>query len=227
LGESFQVEEVLSELQATGVYKPDLILGISNGGLFLADTILRLVYKNDVPMMALWAQRSKDEYFNNPINNALITEDVILTFARDGISSNPTSANTPTSGRSRAAAESRNPSRLVRILGMDDIVGTQRTFTQLVEYLRKRLGQTFDSIELRFVFLFTPRPETLETLSSYLLSQDPKVVRDFRAVDLESITGKSDLPYRKSIHTGFITQPDAVARPATANKDVGVSGDSG
>jgi hypothetical protein len=110
---------------------------------------------------------------------------------------------------------------------MDDIVGTQRTFTQLVEHLRKRLGQPFDSIELRFVFLFTPRPETPETLSSYLPSQDPKVVRDFRAVDLESITGKSDLPYRKSIHTGFITQPDAVPRPATANKDVGMPGDSG
>jgi hypothetical protein len=171
-------------------------------------------------------QRSKDEYFNNPINNALITEDVIRTFARDGISSNPSSANTPTSGRS-TAAESRNPSRLVRILVMDDIVATQRTFTQLVEYLRKRLCQPFDSIELRFVFLFTPRPETPETLSSYLPSQDPRFVRDFRAVDLESITGKSDLPYRKGIHTGFITQPDAVARPAIANKDVGVPGDSG
>jgi hypothetical protein len=107
------------------------------------------------------AVSSKDEYFNNPINNALITEDVIRTFARDGISSNPSSANTPTSGRSKAA-ESRNPSRLVRILVMDDIVGTQRTFTQLMEYLRKRLGQLFDSIELRFVFLFTPRPETPE-----------------------------------------------------------------
>lgn len=46
------ITDVLSELQAAGVYTPDIIVGISNGGLFLADTSLRLVYKNEVPLLA-------------------------------------------------------------------------------------------------------------------------------------------------------------------------------
>jgi len=179
-----QIEDILNELQATGIYKPDIIVGISNGGLFLADTSLRLVYRNDVPLICLWAQRSRDKYFDNPINNSLISGDLF----------------------SRLFADFQAGKKL-RVLVMDDIVGTQRTFKQLVEYFRERLGSNFERIEIRFVFLFTPRQETIEALRPYLLSQDKSIASKYKSVELEAVTGKSDLPYRKSIHYGYITEP--------------------
>jgi hypothetical protein len=147
------------------------------------------VYKNDVPFVSLWAQRSKDNYFDNPINNALINTNVIKALIPDGDSS------------STEAGLGK-----IRILVMDDIVGTQRTFNQLVEYFRERLGNNFENIELRFVFLFTPRQETVEALRPYLLSQDRHYVQVYKDIELEAVTGKSELPYRKSIHYGSITQ---------------------
>jgi adenine/guanine phosphoribosyltransferase-like PRPP-binding protein len=193
------IEEVLSELQATGVYTPDIIIGISNGGLFLADTSLRLVYKNEVPMISLWARRSQEKYFDNPINNAQITPELI-----------------------KALAPGIDLKRRIRVLVMDDIVGTKRTFTQLVDYLHDRLGDFHDHIEIRFVFLFTPLEETINDLRPYLLSQDGNITSTFKTLELEAVTGKSDLPYRKSIHYGSITpsqdreERDSPRRPGPA-----------
>lgn len=193
-----QIEDVLSELGAAGVYRPDLIVGISNGGLFLADTSLRLVYKNDVPLIALWARRSQEKYFDNPVNNALINEDVLKSLAPD-------------------ASAAKRP---IRVLVMDDIVGTQRTFKQLVEYFEERLGGFFANVEIRFVFLFTPREETVGDLHSYLLSHDDNILGKYKAIELEAVTSKSDLPYRKSIHFGSITPSQVRDKLATSLLDV-------
>jgi hypoxanthine phosphoribosyltransferase len=177
-----QIEETLSELQATGIYTPDIIVGISNGGLFLADTSLRLVYKNEVPLISLWTRRSQEKYFDNPINNALINNDVL-----------------------RALVPGTDGKKRIRVLVMDDIVGTQRTFKQLVAYLEERLGDFFRNVEIRFVFLFTPRAEIVHDLGPYLLSQDHRIASEYKAIELETVTSKSVLPYRKSIHFGSIT----------------------
>lgn len=218
-GRVAQIQDVLNELQATGVYKPDLIIGISNGGLFLADTTLRLVYRNDVPMMALWAQRSKDEYFDNLINNALIDEGVFKAL----IPTHPFEGAPATKeGRANSRSSARNlrAARRLRILVMDDIVGTQRTFLQLVAYLKKRLGSLYSQIEIRFVFLFTPRSETVDALSDYLLSNDAEIARQFKNIELEAVTGKSDLPYRKSIHFGSITKLEGTTVEPITRRDV-------
>ena len=180
------IEEVLRELQAAGVYSPDIIVGISNGGLFLADTSLRLVYKNDIPLMGLWARRSQEKYFDNPVNNALVNRELIASLINGATTK-----------------------RRLRILVMDDIVGTQRTFKQLVEYFHERLGDAFDNIEIRFVFLFTPRQETIADLEPYLLSHDHNIETKYKSIKIEAITGKTDLPYRKSIHYGSITAEPA------------------
>lgn len=193
------IEEVLSELQAAGVYIPDIIIGISNGGLFLADTCLRLVYKNEVPLIGLWARRSQEHYFDNPINNAQITPELI-----------------------KALVPSADSKQRVRILVMDDIVGTKRTFTQLVEYLRDRLGDFHKHVDIKFVFLFTPLEETIKDLRDYLLSQDENITRTFKTLELEAVTGKSDLPYRKSIHYGSIT-PSADREEHDAPRRIGPS----
>jgi hypoxanthine phosphoribosyltransferase len=179
------IENELGQLRATGAYSPDVILGISNGGLFLADTCLRLVYGNNIPIICLWAQRSKEKYFSNPINDAVIDNKVFdqLRMTLDSPEDRP-----------------------LKLLVMDDIVGTQRTFTQLVDYFQERLGseRVANEIELRFVFLFTPREENLSKLQGYRLSADTEIAKKYRRMDLESITDRSQLPYRKNIHYGDI-----------------------
>jgi hypoxanthine phosphoribosyltransferase len=179
-----EVVEVLGELQAAGIYTPDIILGISNGGLFLADTTLRLVYKNDIPLVSLWARRSQEKYFDNPINSSLINTDLLRVLVPGG-----------------------EPKRAIRVLIMDDMVGTQRTFKQLLEYLTDRLGDQSRDIEVRFVFLFTPREETIEELGPYLLSRDSTIAAAYKTIQLEAVTSKTDLPYQKSIYYGSITRP--------------------
>ena len=175
--------ETLNQLSSNGVYEPDIIIGISNGGLFLADTLLRLVYGNKVPLVCLWALRSKDNYFDNTVNNALINPETINQLLHDDDMEK----------------------RQRRFLIVDDIVGTQRTFNNLVDYFKDRLGEEFQNIILNFTFLFTPRSKTITDLSRCLLSSDPDVITKYKKVDLETVTKKSDLPYGKSIHYGDIT----------------------
>lgn len=186
------IESELSALRATGAYLPDVLVGISNGGLFLADTCLRLVYGNSIPIICLWAQRSKEEYFVNPINDAMVSREVF--------------------DELRAGAGAVD--RPLRVLVMDDIVGTQRTFTQLNEYFTERLGHGVrDEIDLKFVFLYTPREENLSKLQGVRLSADTEVAKKYRHVELEQLTRRSQLPYRKNIHYG-----DIAPRVATASE---------
>src|SRR5262249_15481481 len=85
-----------------------------------------------------------------------------------------------------------------------------------------RLGEFHNHVEIRFVFLFTPLEETINDLRPYLLSQDENITKAFKTLELEAVTGKSDLPYRKSIHYGSITPPpdreerDTPRRPGSA-----------
>jgi hypoxanthine phosphoribosyltransferase len=184
------VENTLNQLRSTGVYEPDVIIGISNGGLFLADTTLRLVYGNKVPLICLWALRRQEHYFDNPVNNALIKRELFEELDK--------------------LKEKEGKEGPIQVLVMDDIVGTQRTFNQLIDYLQERLGDFFKKIEVRFVFLFSPRQETIHNLARYLLSSDPLIISKFRKVEFEMSTRKRELPYRKSIHYGDITQADSI-----------------
>ena len=192
------ITNTLSELRAVGAYQPDILVGISNGGLLLADSALRLAYSNSVPLICLWAFRSQEKYFENPVNDALITPEVIGNLVTHH-------------------TEHGNADR-IRILVMDDIVGTQRTFKQLLDYLRTRLGELFERIELRFAFVYTPRIETLADLADYLLSEDRTVARRHRKVQLETVTNARELPYRKSIHYGdVVKQPTVPAASETGH----------
>ncbi len=178
------IEHELAQLHNTGAYSPDVLIGVSNGGLFLADTCLRIVYGNNIPIICLWAQRSKDQYFANAINDAMIS---------------------PTVFDKLQADSGANGDRALRVLVMDDIVGTQRTFSQLIDYLKDRLGAGYEDIEVRFVFIFTPREDNLTKLQGFLLSADTVVARKYQHMELEQITTKSQLPYRKNIHYGDVS----------------------
>lgn len=181
----------LSELRAVGAYQPDILVGISNGGLLLADSVLRLVYANSLPLICLWAFRSQEKYFENTVNDALVTPQVIKSLV----------------GRHPEHGSSDR----IRVLVMDDIVGTQRTFKQLIKYFRTHLEEMYERIELRFIFVYTPRPETLADLAPYLISEDKAVSQRHRRVVLETVTNARELPYRKTIHYGdVVKQPSSV-----------------
>jgi hypothetical protein len=182
---AMQVNNILNQLLAAGWYEPDIIMGISNGGLFIADTILRLVYASRVPIVCLWAYRSAETYFDNAVNNAIITKENLEEIVK-------------------AKRNNNRKDHKIRLLIMDDVVGTQRTFRQLISYLQTRLGEFYYQFDIRFVFLFCTRPEVQDDLGSYLLSNHPDIKTFFHKFELNPITNKSALPYWKNIHSGEV-----------------------
>ncbi len=92
-------------------YVPDVVLGISNGGLVVADLLGRELFQK-TPILSLWANRSKPlEMFQSPVNNALLS-----------------------------AIEASNP-RSLEVLLVDDIVASGQTISKAQEYLEQQLGR--------------------------------------------------------------------------------------
>jgi hypoxanthine phosphoribosyltransferase len=181
---AMQVNNILNQLLAAGWYEPDIIMGISNGGLFISDTVLRLVYASRVPIVCLWAYRLMENYFDNAVNNAIITKENLEEITK--------------------AKRNNRKDHKIRLLIMDDVVGTQRTFKQLISYLQSRLGEFYHQFDIRFVFLFCTQPEVQTDLESYLLSNHPDIKTSFHKFELNPITNKSALPYWKNIHSGEV-----------------------
>lgn len=181
---AMQINNILSQLLAAGLYEPHIIMRISNGGLFIADTILRLVYASRIPLICLWAYRSMENYFDNAVNNAIVTRENLEEIIR--------------------IKRNDRKEHEARLLIMDDVVGTQRTFRQLISYLQGRLGEFCHELDLRFVFLFCTRTDVQEDLRPFLLSSYPKSRAFFHRYELNPITHKSALPYWKNIHSGEV-----------------------
>lgn len=194
------VTHKLKELNSQGIYRPDILMGISNGGLLIADTVLRIVYNNSLPLICLWAFRTAPNkmYFENNINDTLIKPEVISTL------------------KERQTEDS--ASDVIRILLMDDIVGSKETFSQFVKYLKNRLGDLYEKVQLRFIFLYTPLQERIQALEPYLLSADKEIGKRYKMPKLPTVTKRSELPYRKGIHYGDVvsekeSQTDARKTP--------------
>lgn len=111
-----------------GQFVPDAVIGISNGGLIVADLVGRRLFRG-TPILSLWANRFSQPpgeadpscwYFDNIYNKS--TMDTIKTV----VSGRP-----PT------------------ILLLDDHLGTGHTARQAITYLRRQLGE-------RTIILFIP-----------------------------------------------------------------------
>jgi hypoxanthine phosphoribosyltransferase len=68
-----QFNKILDILKKNHEYKPDLIFGLSSGGLWLADSIERNLYE-DIPIVSLWRNRlaEDNDYFSNDINLGIL-----------------------------------------------------------------------------------------------------------------------------------------------------------
>lgn len=162
-----------------GQFVPDAVIGISNGGLIVADLIGRMLFRG-TPILGLWADRfrkppgEKSEgywYFDNEYNNALV-------------------------GAIRKKVQGRNAVLLV----LDDHLGTGTTAKQVESYLNK----SFDgNVNILYIPMFSKRPEyfgVVEDLFPYRYDGGQVFENVEPDEFLRSISTKaSHFPYRKEI----------------------------
>jgi hypoxanthine phosphoribosyltransferase len=98
---------IVTDILKKKPFNPNCIIGISNGGMFLADTLGRLVYP-EIPTLSLWANRNHSdiEYFDNEFNRSVV-EAIKKKFERP------------------------------RIIVCDDVVASGTTYNQVKRFLKK------------------------------------------------------------------------------------------
>ena len=137
------VADKLRDVFQNGRYVPDVVLGISNGGLVYADLIGRTLFAG-IPVQCLWANRRDPDgkFFENPINGAVI-------------------------GGIRQIARKEKPTE---VLLVDDIVASGTTLQQAIVFFKAHLPEakvrflplfsrnaaTFDT--MKDVFLWSSPP---------------------------------------------------------------------
>jgi hypoxanthine phosphoribosyltransferase len=109
-----------------GRFAPDALLGISNGGLIVADLLGREAFQG-TPIVGLWANRRSQQtnspfwFFDNMYNDALC-------------------------GVVKETAQTKHPNSPVSIVLVDDHYGSGTTALHATSYLRDRLGNDTDIV---------------------------------------------------------------------------------
>jgi len=128
-----------------GRFAPNSVIGISNGGLIVADLIGRKLFRG-TPILALWANRFRRDtdsefwFFDNVFNNA------VMAALQESVSS----------------AQGTKPAT---ILLVDDHLGTGNTAQQATGYLREKLGP---KTSILFIPLVSRRIEYIEVVEEIL-----------------------------------------------------------
>jgi len=140
MGRIAQVAEWLRPLVNEGLYVPHAVLGISNGGMVVADLIGKAVFAGkNTPILGLWAQRytRNDDYFDNRYNEGVLN--VLKAENRQGMA--------------------------LSVLLLDDHFGSGNTSKQAVEYLKKILGA---ETQILFIPLVSRRAEYTAGMEEFL-----------------------------------------------------------
>ena len=122
-----------------GKYVPHAVLGISNGGLIVADLIGKAVFAGmNTPILALWAQRftRNDDYFENAYNQGVVG--VLKSHGTGGIPAD--------------------------LLLLDDHFGSGNTSRQAIDYLKKELGP---ATQIVFIPLVSRRIEYIRGMEEF------------------------------------------------------------
>ena len=173
-----QLASLLKDSFDNGRFVPSAILGISNGGLLMADLLGREVFKG-IPILSLWADRWLNDksrvdpscyYFDNDFNKALM---------------------------STLKKRNSDPDSIITILLLDDLVFTSNTIVQASTFIEKQLKEKF---EILFTPLYCRSIDYLETINKILPI-------GFRSGDTFKLskeeyykrlsTDKSSFPYKK------------------------------
>jgi len=176
-----QIKDLLEGPTSNGQFTPDAIMGISNGGLIVADLIGRILFRGK-PILSLWANRFSKQhgqindsfwFFDNDYNNALI--EVIKNKVKN---------------------------RRAVILILDDHLGTGTTIRQAENYLKTKFS---DKVDILFIPMFSNRPEYIEVVEELLPFKfnNSETFRITKEEFLRSISTKSNtFPYFKEISCG-------------------------
>lgn len=139
-----EMSKILSESFLNLRFVPTAVLGISNGGLLVADALGREVYRH-VPILSLWADRWRNPgdggtscyIFDNDFNKATVQH--IKKYAGD---------------------------KKITLLLVDDIVATSTTIFQATTFLKKELG---GNLEILFTPMYCSHPDLLDSIGNELL----------------------------------------------------------
>jgi len=172
--------ELLRDPFDNGRFVPSVVLGISNGGLLVADLLGREVFKG-VPILSLWANRWQADqpnvdpscyYFDNEFNRTL------LRTIRD------------------ASTEGKG---MPTVLLVDDLVFTSGTIVQARAFIRRELGS---DVPILFTPLFCRDTDYLDAITEML----PFAYGDGETFDIsqkefyEHLTAtRTRFPYKKVI----------------------------
>lgn len=167
--------DVLSEADAEGLYRPNAIVGISNGGSAFADHLSRIILFKG-PVVNLWADRNNSRgVFDNGVSQALIS----------GLRTELEKSTSPT-----AAEEP-------RLLLVDDIIASGGTYGLAIELL----SSAFPNAHIRFLPLFFRHRETIDRVSDRLIWGHSAFVADSDQHINRHTTRFESLPYEKYIRS--------------------------
>lgn len=137
--------QLLEDPVANGRFTPDALIGISNGGLIVADLIGRELFRG-TPILSLWANRFLGgtpglfRFFDNPYNDSVI-------------------------GALKESAEKAHKNEVATILLVDDHLGTGNTAEQATSYLKDRLGS---ETNILFIPSVSRRVEYIRVIEKFL-----------------------------------------------------------
>ena len=123
-----------------GRFAPDALIGISNGGLIVADMVGRELFHGK-PVLSLWANRFvNNTFFDNPFNQALM-------------------------GALKESVETNHEDVPATILLLDDHFGTGNTSSQAIDYLQNQLG---DRTSILFIPVVSQQLKYLPKVENFL-----------------------------------------------------------
>jgi len=169
-----QLKRIVSKLRDNfqdGRFVPNVILGISNGGLMYADLLGRELFKG-IPILSLWADRWNREgkFFDNAINESIVK----------GIES--------------CAPEAKEK---IQILLVDDIVASGTTLRQAVLYLGTKLPNS----KVYFLPLFSRNEKYFDLIRDNIVWLDTVFHFKDEDVRTMHMVEKNLLPYEKEIRS--------------------------
>jgi hypoxanthine phosphoribosyltransferase len=127
--------QLLQKQLQDGAFVPDALVGITNGGLIVADLIGRELFRG-TPILALWANRfshgdSDNWFFENPYDKAVVEA-------------------------LRQAVAEKQRGDPIAILLVDDNLGTGNTAQQAIGFLKSKLG---NETQILFIPLVSRDPK--------------------------------------------------------------------
>ena len=141
-----KLTKTLNHLKSNHYYKPNIIIGISNGGCVVSDIIGSTSYKGySIPVISLWSNRWQNiemenrNYFDNIYNNNLI--DALVEGTTD---------------------------EKISILLIDDVVRSAKTYFQAKNYLYDKISSKKE-LEILFLPLFIVKKEYLDDAHNELV----------------------------------------------------------